>query len=54
MFSKLTEEKIGYYVYCLNYPGTGNTFYIGKGIGNRVLVMQTAILKTIKTLRKLK
>lgn len=36
MFSALTQEKIGYYVYCLNYPDSGETFYIGKGKANRV------------------
>jgi Uncharacterized protein conserved in bacteria len=36
MFSQLTQERIGYYVYCLNYPDSGEAFYIGKGVGNRV------------------
>ena len=36
MFSALTQEKIRYYVYCLNYPDSGETFYIGKGKANRV------------------
>lgn len=36
MFSQLTIEKIGYYVYCLVNPEDNSTFYIGKGIGNRV------------------
>ncbi|MBN8595338.1 MAG: hypothetical protein J0M33_26530 [Anaerolineae bacterium] len=29
-------EKIGFYVYCLIDPETSQTFYIGKGTGNRV------------------
>ena len=29
-------EKIGYYVYRLIDPRNGNTFYIGKGKGNRI------------------
>ena len=36
MFSQLTQERIGCYVYCLNYLDTGEAFYIGKGVGNRV------------------
>jgi hypothetical protein len=29
-------EKIGYYVYRLEDPRNGKTFYVGKGVGNRV------------------
>jgi hypothetical protein len=36
MFSQLTIEKIGCYVYCLINPEDNSTFYIGKGVGNRV------------------
>lgn len=36
MFSQSTIEKIGYYVYCLANPEDNSTFYIGKGVGNRV------------------
>jgi hypothetical protein len=35
-FSQAVCEKIGYYVYVLRNPRTGNIFYIGKGKGNRV------------------
>lgn len=30
------HEKLGYYVYRLINPSTGNTFYVGKGKGDRV------------------
>ena len=36
MFSEVTMEKIGYYVYCLVDPRTNEIFYIGKGKDNRV------------------
>ena len=36
MFSQLTCEKLGYYVYTLTCPINGHVFYVGKGIGNRV------------------
>ena len=35
-FTKDVQEQIGYYVYKLIDPRTGNTFYVGKGKGNRV------------------
>lgn len=35
-FSKETIEGIGYYVYRLIDPRNGQTFYVGKGKGNRV------------------
>lgn len=35
-FSKETTEKLGYYVYRLIDPRNGQTFYVGKGTGNRV------------------
>lgn len=35
-FSNSVCEKIKYYVYILKDPRTSNTFYIGKGLGNRV------------------
>jgi len=35
-FSPAICEKIGYYVYILKDPRTSSTFYVGKGIGNRV------------------
>ena len=35
-FSKATEEALQYYVYRLIDPRDGQTFYVGKGKGNRV------------------
>ncbi len=35
-FSQATINEIGYYVYRLIDPRDGNTFYVGKGKGNRV------------------
>ena len=35
-FSKETINQIGYYVYRLIDPRNGETFYVGKGCGNRV------------------
>lgn len=35
-FSPETIEKLKYYVYRLIDPRNGNTFYVGKGTGNRV------------------
>lgn len=36
MFSPYVTERLGYYVYCLSDPRDGATFYVGKGVGNRV------------------
>lgn len=36
VFDFKTREKLKYYVYALVDPETGQTFYIGKGVGNRV------------------
>ena len=35
-FSKDVIEQIGYYVYRLIDPRNGQTFYVGKGKGNRI------------------
>lgn len=35
-FSSAIIEKLGYYVYLLKDPMTGDVFYIGKGSGNRI------------------
>ncbi|MEE9433620.1 MAG: hypothetical protein V3V15_05230 [Sphingorhabdus sp.] len=35
-FSKLVCDKLGAYVYRLIDPRNGETFYVGKGLGNRV------------------
>src|SRR3989338_4637892 len=34
--SQSTIEKLGYYVYLLIEPRTGQSFYVGKGCGNRI------------------
>ncbi len=36
MFSPFVSEQLGYYVYLLSDPRTGEVFYVGKGVGNRV------------------
>jgi len=36
MFTNQVAEKLRYYVYRLIDPRNGETFYIGKGVGNRV------------------
>ena len=36
MFTKQVADALGYYVYRLIDPRNGETFYIGKGTGNRV------------------
>jgi hypothetical protein len=36
VFSKFVADKLGYYVYRLIDPRNGETFYVGKGRGNRV------------------
>jgi len=53
VFSPLTQEKIGYYVYCLNYPNTGETFYIGKGKGNRVFSHANGNLESDSNIEKI-
>lgn len=35
-FSEAVYRKLGYYVYRLADPRNGETFYVGKGVGNRV------------------
>lgn len=35
-FSKRVREKLGYYVYRLVDPRNSETFYVGRGVGNRV------------------
>ena len=34
-------ERLGYYVYQLIHPSTGHVFYVGKGIGSRMLTHAT-------------
>jgi uncharacterized protein len=36
MFTKEVADALGYYVYRLIDPRNGQTFYVGKGTGNRV------------------
>lgn len=38
-FSKDVKSKLNYYVYMLIDPRNGQTFYVGKGKGNRYLHM---------------
>lgn len=47
-FSKTIREKLGHYVYRLIDPRTEETFYIGKGQGNRVFDHARAALKPTK------
>ncbi|MFZ2037091.1 MAG: hypothetical protein WAU62_09275 [Dehalococcoidales bacterium] len=35
-FPKYVTERIGYYVYILSEPETGEVFYVGKGTGNQI------------------
>lgn len=53
MFSQLTQEKVGYYVYCLNYPDAGDPFYIGKGKDNRVFSHANGDLENDKNIEKI-
>lgn len=43
-FPSSVIEKIGYYVYFLKDPVTGEVFYIGKGTGNRIFAHLNAAL----------
>jgi hypothetical protein len=36
VFSPYVIEQLGFYVYLLSDPRTGDVFYVGKGVGNRV------------------
>lgn len=45
MFSQSVIESIGYYVYFLVDPRTNQTFYVGKGTGNRVFAHANAAEK---------
>ena len=44
-FSPEVCEKLGYYVYRLIDPRNGQTFYVGKGKGNRVFAHVECALK---------
>ena len=52
-FTPATIEAIGYYVYSLIDPRTGETFYIGKGVGNRVFAHVEDAIKSPRTTDKL-
>ena len=45
-FSPLTIEKLEHYVYTLSDPRTGQVFYVGKGVGNRVFAHVNDALET--------
>lgn len=45
MFSHHVAKQLGYYVYRLIDPRNGETFYVGKGIGNRVFAHVNGELK---------
>lgn len=47
-FSKTVRKNLGHYVYRLVDPRTEETFYIGKGQGNRVFAHAQAALKPTK------
>jgi len=44
MFTSEVSDKLGYYVYRLSDPRNGETFYIGKGKGNRVFAHANGML----------
>lgn len=44
MFTDEVTEKLGFYVYRLIDPRNGETFYVGKGYGNRVFAHQKGAL----------
>lgn len=49
MFSDEVAGRLSYYVYRLIHPATGETFYVGKGRGNRIFhhaLGQTKLLET--------
>ncbi len=62
MFSQAVREAIGFYVYRLIDPTNDKTFYVGKGVGNRVFAhveeaisnseRETAKLDTIREIKK--
>lgn len=49
MFASEVAEKLGYYVYRLIDPRNAETFYVGKGTGNRVFQHAAGAVDTIDT-----
>ena len=47
MFTKEVIDQLQYYVYRLIDPRTGQTFYVGKGKGNRVFAHVNDALKIL-------
>lgn len=62
MFSRYVAEKLHYYVYRLMDPRNGETFYVGKGKGNRVFAhakdelgaAQDALTEKLLRIRKIR
>ncbi|MCU0511186.1 MAG: hypothetical protein MUE40_01315 [Anaerolineae bacterium] len=52
-FPQSVIEKIGYYVYLLLEPDSGQVFYAGKGTGNRIFQHRRAALATYHDTDKL-
>ena len=49
MFPSEVAEKLGFYVYRLIDPRNAETFYVGKGVGNRVFQHAAGALETSDT-----
>lgn len=54
IFSQSVIEHLGYYVYLLKDPRNNEVFYVGKGLGNRVLNHVNDALDTIEESDKLR
>ena len=46
-FSALSKERLGWYVYLLRDPRTGQIFYIGKGRGDRAFAHEAAAASSV-------
>jgi hypothetical protein len=46
-FSALAKERLGWYVYLLRDPRTGEIFYIGKGRGDRAFQHEAAATSAV-------
>ena len=53
MFSSFVVDQLGHYVYLLSDPRTGEIFYVGKGIGNRVFAHAADALRDSRESDKL-